>query len=361
MRLCFFGAYDPLYPRNTVIKKGMRLNGVEVSECWLPPKYKFWLRYPLLTSRYLSSCTRHKVFFIPEFCQKDVPLAKILSFFSSRKVVFDPLAGRFETKIIDWERNPLDSWQARLNLKIDYWAFRLSDLILADTQTHKDYFCQNYGLPSTKVEVLPVGFDDDLFKPFEAAGKENRFTVLFFGSFLPLHGVDCILEAAKIVSSAEPSIIFRLIGSGQTLLLAENLASRLALDNVVFEDWLPLRELPQKIASSDICLGIFGRTEKARRVVPHKIFQAMGMRKPVITVRTPAVEEFFSHRENIFLVQEPRPDLLAQAILELKRDEETMAGIAERGYELVSQKFSPVAIGRTLIKILEKNFLMPGE
>jgi glycosyltransferase involved in cell wall biosynthesis len=87
----------------------------------------------------------------------------------------------------------------------------------------------------------------------------------------------------------------------------------------------------------------------------------MGMRKPVITARTPAVEEFFSHRENIFLVQEPRPDLLARAILELRRDEEAMTGIAERGYELVSQKFSPEAIGRTFIKILEKSFLTRGK
>jgi glycosyltransferase involved in cell wall biosynthesis len=121
-----------------------------------------------------------------------------------------------------------------------------------------------------------------------------------------------------------------------------------------------MNELPNRIASSDICLGIFGRTEKAERVVPHKIFQAMGMRKSVITGRTPAVEEFFSHRENIFLIQELRPDLLAQAILELKRDEDLREGIAERGYQLVSQKFSPEAIGRTLIKILKKNFIIRG-
>ncbi|HEA64551.1 MAG TPA: glycosyltransferase [Candidatus Aminicenantes bacterium] len=354
MRLCFFGAYDPAYPRHTVIKKGLRFNDVEVSECWIPPKYKFWLRYPILASRYLSSYTRHNIFFVPEFCQKDVPLVKILSLFSSKKIVFDPLAGRFETKIIDWKRNPLNSWQARLNFKIDYWAFKLSDLILADTQAHKDYFCQKYGLPSKKVEVLPVGFDDDLFRPSVVAEKGNRFTVLFFGSFLPLHGVDCILEAANIISSEEPSIQFRLVGSGQTLLLAKDLASKFGLSNVLFEDWLPMNELPNRIASSDICLGIFGRTEKARRVVPHKIFQAMGMRKPVITGQTPAVEEFFSHREDIFLIQESRSDLLAQAILELKRDEDLREGIAERGYQLVSQKFSPEAIGRTLIKILEK-------
>lgn len=361
MRLCFLGAYDPEYPRNTVVKKGLRLNGVEVSECWLRPKHKFWLRYPLLLFRYRSSCAKHDFIFIPEFCQKDVPLAKIISLLTSNKVVFDPLASRFETKIMDWKRKPPHSWQARWNFKIDCWAFKLSDLVLADTQAHKDYYCQMYELPSKKVAVLPVGFDDDLFKPSAAVRKENRFTVLFFGSYLPLHGVDCILEAANIISREEQSIQFKLIGSGQTLLQAKALASRLDLSNVLFEGWLPQNVLPQRIASSDICLGIFGKTEKAKRVVPHKIFQAMGMRKPVVTARTPAVEEFFSHRENIFLIPEPHPNLLAQAILELKKDNVLREGIAEKGYQLVSQNFSSGDIGRTLLRILEKDFIARGE
>ncbi len=136
--------------------------------------------------------------------------------------------------------------------------------------------------------------------------------------------------------------------------LAETLASELDLNNIEFEGWLPQSMLPKKIASSDVCLGIFGKTEKAGRVVPHKIFQSLGMKKPLITTRTPAVEEFFSHRENIFLIPEPHPELLAQAILELKRDLGLRERIAERGYQLVSRNFSPKAIGRTLIRIMEK-------
>jgi glycosyltransferase involved in cell wall biosynthesis len=354
MRVCFIGAYDPDYPRNRVIRKGLRLNGVEVSECRLRPGYKFWLRYPLLLSQYISSHAKHDILFVPEFCQKDVPLAKILSIFTLKKVVFDPLSPRYETKITDWKTKPPDSWQARWNFNIDKWSLKFSDRILADTQAHKDYYSQRYNLPSEKIDVLPVGYDDDLYKPSLIGKKEIGFTVLFFGSFLPLHGVDVIIESAKIISGKDPSIQFIIIGSGQTMPLAETLASRLCLDNLRFEGWLPQSVLPKKIASSDLCLGIFGRTEKARRVVPHKIFQSLGMRKPLITTRTPAVEEFFSHRENIFLIPEPHPELLAEAILELKKDLDLRERIAERGYQLVSSNFSPEAIGRTLLRILEK-------
>lgn len=361
MRLSFFGAYDPDYPRNTVIRKGLRQNGVEVYECWLRGKYKFWMRYPLLFFKFLHTCSRRSFIFIPEFCQKDVPLARFLSLLFSRKIIFDPLAPRYETKITDWKRKPPGSWQARWNFAIDSWAFAFSDLILADTQAHKEYYCREYGIPEDKVEVLPVGYDDEIFRRDLAAEKRKRFTVLFYGSFLPLHGADAVVGAAGIVSREDPSIEFLLIGSGQTLPRVRELATEMSLDNIQFEDWLPQKEIPQRIASADICMGIFGRTEKAGRVVPHKIYQSMGMGKPVVTARTPAVEEFFSHRENIFLVSEPYPENLAQAVLELKRDEHLREKIAEKGHRFVRQEYSPQAIGRRLIRIIEKKFKMSGK
>jgi len=333
------------------------MNKVRISECWLPPKYKFWIRYPLFLFRYPLSCQGHDFFFIPEFCQKDVPLAKILSLFCSARLVFDPLASRYETKITDWKRKPENSWQAKWNFKIDQAAFKMSDLILADTRVHKEYYCQKFGLLPEKVAVLPVGFDDALFKPSKAQGKNNHFTVLFYGSFLPLHGVEVMIRAAKIISRQEPSIQFRFIGSGQTFPRVKALAMELGCSNVFFDGWMPQEKLPQKIAAADVCLGIFGKTEKAKRVVPHKVFQALAMKKPVVTAVTPAVEEFFSHRKNIFLCSEPLSDSLAKAILELKRNEVLREKIAEEGYQLVWKKYSPKAIGLSFKKILEQHFV----
>ncbi len=359
MRICFFGAYNPAYPRNAVIRRGLRLNGNDISECRVWPGRKFWLRYPLLLASWLKKGRRADFIFIPEFCQKDLPLARCLSLLTSKKLIFDPLASRYETKILDWKRKPPGTVQASWNRALDRWALRFSDLVLADTQAHKDYYCQSYGVPGAKVAVLPLGYDDEVFRKISREEDSSVFLVLFFGSFLPLHGADVIVEAAAAVARHDLSIRFKLIGSGQTFPRVKSLADNAGLTNVLFEGWISQERLAQEIGAAAISLGIFGRTEKARRVVPHKIFQSMGMGKPVITCRTPAAEEFFVHKKHIYYCDAPDPELLVRAILDLKKDESLRQKIARGGYALVRERHSPLAVGRMLNDILNGTFAFP--
>ena len=365
MDVVFFGGYDADYPRNAVLRRGLELNGVRVSECRVRPGRRFWLRYPALLRRWLRRSkvrsSAPAIVFVPEFAQKDVPLARLLAGSTSCRVVFDPLASRYETKILDWRRKPEGSPSARWNKLIDRWAFRSSDFLIADTQSHKEYYCREFGIDPLKVAVLPVGFDDRVFsnalRSVQPARQvaEAPFTVFFFGSFLPLHGVADIIEAARLVSKAEPSVNFHFVGSGQTLGSVRARAIELRLANVEFEGWLSETELAERVAlKAHVCLGIFGRTEKADRVVPHKVFQSMALAKPVITARTPAVEEFFVDRENILLCRKEDPGSLAEAIVELKRDKALRERVAQKGHELVWQKYHPAALGSVLRDILEK-------
>jgi glycosyltransferase involved in cell wall biosynthesis len=365
----FLGGYDPAYQRNAVIRKGLVAHGDTVVEYPADPSFKAWLRYPLLLARIAARSgarpaaprfplRRADAIYVPAFCQKDVPLARFLATLVACPVVFDPLAPRYETKILDRRRRPADSLTARWNWWIDALAFRLSDIVLADTAAHAAYYASAFGVPARKLVVVPVGYDDALFDPDRAAPATARasasapagaaFTVLFFGSFLPLHGVDAVVEAARAVHRRDPAILFRFIGSGDTWARARALASDLGAANCAFEPWAPQAALPALVASADVALGVFGRTDKARRIVPHKLFQSLGMRKPVITARTPAVEEFFAHGENIWLCDEPYAETLADAVIRLKTDAALRERLAANGYRTVKERFTPSAVTAAL-------------
>ncbi len=364
VKFLFLGGYDTAYQRNAVIREGLAAHGDTVAECVADPSSKSWLRYPLLLARLAARSTRSfpprraDAIYVPAFCQKDIPLARIIATCAARPVVFDPLAPRYETKILDRRRRPADSLTARWNWWIDAVAFRLSDIVLADTAAHAAYYASACGVPARKLVVVPCGYDDALFDPARAvaikaqepASVPAAFTVLFFGSFLPLHGVDAVVEAARAVLRRDPAIRFRFVGSGDTWARARALASDLGAANCAFEPWAPQAELPALVASADIALGIFGRTDKARRVVPHKVFQSLGMRKPVITARTPAVEEFFAHGENIWLCDEPYAETLADAVIRLKADAALRERLASDGFRTVKERFTPAAVTGPLRK-----------
>jgi len=378
MMFTFLGAYDPDYPRNAVIRKGLRQIGAAPRECRANRSWKFWVRYPVLLLRLATSgrgapaaagaAEDPRCLFVPEFGQKDVPLARFWAALAARKVVFDPLAARYETKVVDWGRLAADSPAAWWNFQIDRAAFAGADLVLADTAAHKAYYCDVYGLDPAKVEVLPLGYDDDVFRPAppsgDAPGPSDRtrpFEVLFTGSFLPLHGTDVIVEAARIVAGRDPGVRFTLVGTGRTYGAARRAAAAGGLTNIAFAGWRPAGELPAALAAADVCLGIFGRTEKARRVVPHKLVQALGAGKAVVTARTPASEEFFVHRRHLLFCDEPLAESLAAAVLELKADAALRARIAGEGCALARERFSPRANARRLMEIVDRHFGRPAD
>lgn len=353
MKICFFGAYDSDYSRNQIIKKGLLKNNIEVIECYTSSHYKFWLRYSILLVKYLKYWKENDYFFVPAFRHKDVPLAKFLSLITHKPLFFDPLISRYETKIVDWEKAGKNSFQAWWNKKIDWTAFKFSDLIFADTSSHANYYSREFKIDRRKFRLLPVGADEEIFAPGNNSVEKDFFLVQFYGSYVPLQGIEYIVQAAKMVEKKDKSIKFELIGSGQTYPKIKDLVYRFKLNNVELKDWVAYRELPGTISRADICLGIFGKGAKAKRVVPNKVYQTMAMRKPVITGRTPTILEFFEHKKNIFLCEVGSGNSLAQAILELRNDENLCQKIAQNGWQTVRKKFNTASLGKQLKEIIK--------
>ncbi len=123
---------------------------------------------------------------------------------------------------------------------------------------------------------------------------------------------------------------------------------------MILRDWIPFKELLEAVSYADVCLGIFGDTEKAFRIVPNKVFQCLSLEKPVITGRTPAITEYFVDKEDIFLCEAANAESLAEAIMLLKNNERLREKIARNGYRSIQENFTSETIGRQIRKILSK-------
>jgi glycosyltransferase involved in cell wall biosynthesis len=354
--IVFFGGYDPAYPRNAIIRKGCRRIGVDIVECRVDPRRKVTTRYPLLLREFARSVPRGRApIFVPDFRHKDVPLARFLAGVTGRRVVFDPLVSRFETRVLDRGDAAAGSAQAAHNRNIDRLSMRLADLVLADTDAHAAFFRREFGLPAGKVRTLRLGFEDDLFPEAPPRALSGRFEVLFYGSFLPLHGVGTILSAAALLSGK--GFRFTIVGDGQTRDEADRLATSIPSAEIEMPGQVPVGRLRDLIRDSDAVLGIFGTTAKARMVVPNKVYQGLASGRPLVTADTPAIREIFAPGTDLLTVPAGDHRALAEALLRLKGDPGLARELAQRGGGLVRRDYNPAGVAERLVSILDEEGL----
>lgn len=372
MKVCYFGTYDVEQSRNNVIMQGLRQNGVEVVEChvrlWRNTADKIrsvrrGLFNPGLLGRALgsylglikryASIGDYDVMVVGYAGHFDLFLARLLTSFSKKPLVFDALLSLTETVVEDRGLARRGSLLARLVYLVDKYSCRLADLVLLDTEAHIQHFQRDFGVRLGKLRRVPVGADEVYCRGPSPLGEDNPFNVVYFGQYIPLHGVNYIVEAAKILEE-DPDIRFELVGDGQTYREVSSLAERLQVKNVNFRRTWLLSEglIAEHIIPADVCLGAFGDSPKARRVVPIKVFVALAMGKPVITGDSPAAREVLIHGTDAILCEMANPCALAQAILLLKRNRPLREKIAKGGHLSFQNKFSSQVIGATV-----KNYL----
>lgn len=374
--ICFFGTYESAFPRTLTLKQACGRLKIKVLECHAPfwerkrEKLEFfspatmmrmvfhlaWL-YFRLAIRYLW-LEDHDAVLVGYNGYLDMPLTKLLARIRGKPLIFTPVFPLYETSVEDRKFINKDSLSSKIIHLIDELSCRLADLIIIETQTYLDYYSQEFRIPRGKYFKIPLGADETNFFPRAQTSRRknaNRLKVLFYGKFIPLQGIPTIIEAAKLLEDRD-DIEFEIIGSGQLSEDIQKLARKLDLKNAEFIDWVDYRDLPHHIQNADICLGIFGTTHKAQRGIPIKVYEALAMKKPVITGDSPAAREVFTHRVDALLCEMGNPRALAEAILLLKQNKKLREEITEAGFQLYQELFSSKKIAQKFELALKRLF-----
>lgn len=368
-RVCFFGTYRANYVRNQVIIHGLRAQGVIVYEChaslwhsvedrvqqasggWRNPK--FWLR---VLHAYLKLIRTHAqmpaydVMLVGYPGQFDVFLGRWLTWWRRKPMVLDIL---MSLHLIAEERGltKKSPFSGKLIFFLEKWGLKLPDLLIADTPEYRDYYCQKYNISPSRFKLVPLGVDDRIYYPRpHLHPPTDYFRVLYYGTFIPLHGVETMLRAAALLQN-HPSIQFDFYGDGQERSHAEHLARSLKLENVHFRGWIDKEDLPDEIAKSHVCLGVFGTTKQSRCTIQNKIWEGMMMHRPVITGDAETIRQELVDGEHLMLVERANPGALADAILQLEAMPELGQKLVTNAYVRV-QNNSILAIGERVNQIL---------
>lgn len=346
MRILCWGTYDTSKPRARLLLKGLRLAGAEVAEChvelwhgvadksqirgarqWLGIAIRWLLSYPRLAWR-LARTPKPDVVLVGFPGILDMIVAAPIARLRRVPLAWDMFMSIYDTVVEDRQLLPRRGLAAKLLHALERFALNRADLVFLDTQAHARRIETLFGLITGSAEAVWVGAETEHFHADSTLVNAVRsqvnssdhppLQVLFYGQFIPLHGIETIVRAARLTRS-EP-IEWQLIGKGQEADRIKTLLTEQPLPKVHWEPWVDYTQLRRRIASADVCLGIFGGSEKAASVIPNKVFQIVAMGKPLITRDSPAIREMLEDSPPcVSLVPACDAEALADAVCGLVR------------------------------------------
>lgn len=362
MRVVGFGTYDlGRHPRVGIILDGLRARGEEVIELNEPLGFstaervamlaKPWLAYRLLvrllvTWRALARRTAQvrreapiDLVIVGYLGHFDVLLARVL-FGRRTRIALDLMIFAADTARDRGHDGGTKLW---LLDELDRAAVAAADLVLLDTEEQVALLAPR---SRAKAVVVPVGAAPEWFAAGAgrvaepAAGLPLR--VVFYGLYTPLQGATTIGSALGLLAG-RTDIAVTMIGSGQDH--ATTRAAARGTAGVTWIDWIDPAELPGVVATHDVCLGIFGTTDKAHRVVPNKVYQGAAAGCAVVTSDTAPQRRALG--EAALYVAPGDASALAATLIALAEDPEAVRLFA-RSAVTVAERFAPPAIVQPL-------------
>ncbi len=372
MRVCYFGTYRKEYNRNKIMIASMKAVGIEVIECheklwesiedrvnvtkggWLNPK--FWLRVVRTYSRLIKrfkSIGDFDVLMTGHPGQFDIFLAYYFSRQRNKPLVSDVLMSLYA--VIVHERHLDKTVFSAVNF-IKFFekiAYRKPALMTHETPAYARWISEHFNVPISKFRLVPTGADERIFKPcLHKNPQKLGFTVLYYGTFIPNHGLDLVLDAAKILENEE-ELKFLFIGEGPEKEKVVKRVEELGLKNVEFIGWVNQQELVEHIHEADLCLGAFGVTLHSMITVHNKVYESMACGKAFVTGVSPAIQEQFVNREEI-LYCERSSEAIADSILEIMHNEGLQHKLETDGRKRFVRDYSFEAQGNLLKEYLEE-------
>src|SRR3989344_6551889 len=236
MNILFMCGREPSYARNKVILDSLKYNKYNIIECTSSSKYSI-IRHITVFFKFLKNKNKADIIFIGFIGHHFVPIVR---FFTKKPIIFDAFLSIYDTLIYDRKKFKKNSIISKLIYNLEKRSYNLSNKIIIDTYQHINYLVKTFNINRNKIYKIPVGVDEKIFYPKKIRGK--KFIVLFYGNFMPLHGVEYIIKAANILKNHK-DILFIIIGRGQTYNQCFKLTKRLKTKNIIFKKNMPIEEI----------------------------------------------------------------------------------------------------------------------
>lgn len=263
-----------------------------------------------------------------------------------KQIITDFYISYYDTFVTDRKTVAKDSPEAAKHFKLDQNAIVSSDRTIFLNESEAEYYTRllDIKLSDIRYSIIPLCVDSrqKAANPF-VNGLAEKITICWWGTYIPLHGLDKVLEAAHLLSKTMSDFEFVLFGNDDEKAIPfRNRVRELGIEDFVKIDnsksFHNGQLEPFLVSHCDIALGGFGDSEKAKNVFLNKVADAFALGIPVLSMKTKAMDTLLSGDE--IVICENQPLAIADAVAALKMDRERLKKIGTNGYKRYLDTFS---------------------
>lgn len=230
------------------------------------------------------------------------------------------------------------AWPVRLIARLTRWLYRQVDQIVVLGRDMMALVERKLEGAAQEIVIIPNWGDVARVRPhsrdgnpvLERLGLERRFVVQFLGNIGRTHGVEVLVEAARLLAG-DDGVHFLFVGWGGRKAWLEQTVAREGLRNVTVLPGCSDDELPDYLNASDIAIipflpGMSGVS------VPSRLYNVLAAGKPVLAVADEDSELARVVREEQvgWVIAPGDPQALAAAIRAAREDRDAVSAMGLR-------------------------------
>ncbi len=244
---------------------------------------------------------------------------------------------------------------------LEKWMYYHADRIVTVGDGYRRRLVER-GVPVEKISVVMNGWDADLedntVEATEAVRKlwklDGKFVCAYIGTIGMACGLDIYIRAARrIQQSGISDIALVAIGDGAVRTELQNQAERENLTCITFTGLRPKSEVMSWLSIADVCFVHLRKTPLFETVIPSKIFEAAGLKRPILIGVNGDARQLVEESRGGIAFEPENDEQFVDCLLRLKESSEELKQMGENGFHYVQSNFNRDKLARTYLAILQ--------
>lgn len=218
-------------------------------------------------------------------------------------------------------------------------------------------------IPKGKTTMIPNMAKMDEFWPRERnmvlaqklGLKPDSFKIVHFGSLGIANGAHTIIASAKLMKDVE-DVEFLFVGGGATEKALQSEVNKHQLDNVKFLGRFPMKEVSEIVNFCDVSMVSFLDLPILYTNSPNKLFDSLSAGKPIIVNSAGWTKEMVEEHNCGYYVNPNKPQELADKIIHLKENPETVEKMGENSRILAERVYDKSILTKQFVETVETTY-----